>query len=287
MRFTGRTGDLGARLHDQYPRNDLDDHLDTGTNNDRRHRSGERPPDDEQSESGDQAYPEDGFPPDEDESVRLSIEDALLPDDAFGAPWELQWRELKWVGYGAGPNQTDCDEYWAYEELLGGDGGHAMWWIDGGNANHRVVRLADEIEALPRLLEIAMIAENCPVVRWNEGGEFRVEVFTPDVEAIVMRFTDEGSGEITWVAVTLFGDLLSVLQIPLWTRADGTMIEVDLDEVTLVAAQMFQRLQDAGPEPTPSTPIIVPSPVTTLPPPTTTVPVPSPTTTAPVPTRPS
>ena len=96
---------------------------------------GERPPDDEQSGSGDQAYPEDGFPPDDEPLLRLSIEDALLPDDAFGAPWELQWRQLDAVGFGAGPNQTDCDEYWAYEELLAGDGGHAMWWIDGGNAN--------------------------------------------------------------------------------------------------------------------------------------------------------
>jgi hypothetical protein len=234
---------------------------------------GERPPADQSQSS---AYPEDGFPPDEQPSIRLSIEDALLPDDAFGAPWEPQRRQLDAVGYGAGPNQTDCDEYWAYEELLGGDGGHAMWWVDGGNANHRVTRIADQGEVLARLVALGSIAENCPVVRWNEGGEFRVELFTPDVEALIMRFTDEASGEITWVAITSHGDLLSVLQIPLWTRADGTMIPVDFEDMTSVAAEMAQLVQDAGPERTPPPPTTtVPEPPTIVPPQVPTPPLPT------------
>lgn len=219
------------------------------------------------------AYPEDGFPSEVGSQPRLSIEDALLPDNAFGAPWEMQWRQLDAVGFGAGPNQTDCDDYWAYEELLGGDGGHVMWWIDGGNANHRVTRVENQGEALARLVALGAIADTCPVVNWNEGGSFTVELFTPDVDALIMRFDDTASGEVTWVAVTLFGDLVSVMQIPLWTRADGTMIEVTLDEMTAVAAEMAQRLHDAGPDrsppPTTTNPkiptIVAPPPPTTFP----------------------
>ena len=216
------------------------------------------------------AYPEEGPPPDEDVMLRLSIEDALLPDDAFDPPWELQWRQLDAIGYGVGPNQTDCDEDWAYEQLLAGDGGHAMWWTDGGNANHRVFRIEDQGEVLANLMALGSLADNCPVINWSEGGRFTAELFTPDVEALIMRFDDEASGEVTWVAITLLGDLLSVLQIPLWTRADGTMIDVDLDEITVIAAEMFERLEAAGPDRSPPPPITVLE-TTTIPDPPTVV----------------
>ena len=93
------------------------------------------------------------------------------------------------------------------------------------------------------------IALQCPVVRWNEGGSFTTELFDDvDVDALIMRFIDEASGEVTWVAVTATGDLISLLQMPLWTRADGTMIEMTIDDVASIAAQMRQRLDDAGPD---------------------------------------
>ena len=172
---------------------------------------GERPPGTD---------PEDGQTSDRRAASQpLSIEDALLPDDALGAPWEFQWRNLDSIGYGAGPNQTDCDAYWAYETLLGGDGGHAMWWADGGNANHRVIRNDSFGSTMAELGSMVTIALQCPVVRWNEGGSFTTELFDDvDVDALIMRFIDEASGEVTWVAVTVTGDLISLLQMPLWTR---------------------------------------------------------------------
>ena len=203
---------------------------------------------------------------------------SLLPDDALGAPWEFQWRKLDSIGYGAGSNQTDCDAYWAYETLLGGDGGHAMWWADGGNANHRVIRNDSFGSAMSELGSMVTIALQCPVVRWNEGGSFTTELFDDvDVDALIMRFIDETSGEVTWIAVTAVGDLISLLQIPLWTRADGTMIDITIDDVASIAAQMKQRLDGAGPDrrppPTTTNPkvptIVVPPPILEIP--TTTV----------------
>lgn len=194
------------------------------------------------------AYPEDGqTTPGEKPAVeRLSIEDALLPDDALAAPWEPQRRQLDRIGYPAGPNQTDCEPYWEYERLLGGDGGHAMWWVDGGNANHYVIRMADEMAILTNLIVVGSIAEECPLVTWNEGGSFTTELLEFD-KAFGLRFDDAESGEVTWVLVTTFGDLVSVLQIPLWTMADGTMIEFSSDDLTGLGDAMYQRLESAGP----------------------------------------
>ena len=238
------------------------------------------PPDDTQpGERPPSAYPEDGQAGGGDVALPLSIEDALLPEEALGAPWEFQWRQLDSIGYGAGPNQTDCDAYWAYETLLAGDGGHAMWWADGGNVNHRIIRIDSFRSEVSELGSMLSIARDCPVVHWNEGGSFTTELFDDsDAGALIMRFVDEASGDVTWVAVTLVGDLISLLQIPLWTRADGTMIEMTIDDVSSIAAQMQQRLDAAGPEQnlaTTTSTIALPEPPTiqTLPPTTSTVPL--------------
>ena len=52
--------------------------------------------------------------------------------------------------------------------------------IDGGNANHHVIRMADEMEILTKLLAFASLAETCPTVTWTEGGSFW-EVGVPEV----------------------------------------------------------------------------------------------------------
>ncbi len=233
------------------------------------------PPDDTQpGERPPGANPEGGQTSDVDVAPPLSIEDALLPDDALGAPWEFQWRRLDSIGYGVGPNQTDCDAYWAYETLLGGDGGHAMWWADGGNVNHRVIRIDSFRSVVSELGSMVAIPQDCPVVRWNEGGSFTTELIDDtEADALIMRFVDEASGEVTWVAVTLVGDLISLLQIPLWTRADGTMIEMTIDDVASIAAQMKRQLDAAGPEQTATTTPTEPPTIETLPPIVSTVPL--------------
>lgn len=212
------------------------------------------------------APPEDLQQDDPPVATRLSIEDALLPPDALAAPWEPQRREVEWTGYGAGPNQTDCDEYWRYESLLGGDGGHAMWWVDGGNANHHVIRLANEAELLSTVVAVASIAESCPVVRWHEGGSFTTELIELE-DAIALRFDDEASAEVTWVIVTAAGDLVSLLQIPLWARADGTMIDLPDTELRRLGALMYERLEAAEPEEASVPPPITAPPPITEPPP--------------------
>ena len=194
--------------------------------------------------------------------VRLDIEQALLPDAAFSSPWEPQFRETDRTGYGAGPNQTDCAPYWALEEMRGAGGGHAMWWVDGGNANHYVARVPDP-DDVSALFEIASIPKMCPTVRWNEGGAFTTESIPLD-DGIGLRFTDTGSGEITWFAVVTFGDLASVLDVPLWTNVDGERVAFGRDDLNRLATQMDDLLRTAGP----ADPNIAPSttaPVTTTP----------------------
>jgi hypothetical protein len=191
------------------------------------------------------APPEDDQGPIDEPPVRLSIEDALLPDEALPPPWEPQWRRLDRIGYPAGANQTDCDEYWEYESLLGSAAAEALWWMDGGNANHYVVRMDGEAEILTTLISIASIAANCPTVTWNEGGSFTTEMIEFD-DAIGLRFDDAASGEVTWVLLTTFGDLVSVLSMPLWTPADGDLAEPSSDELSRLASLIYDRLEAAG-----------------------------------------
>lgn len=214
----------------------------------------------------------------------LSIEDALLPDDAFPAPWELQWRETDQAGYGSGPNQTDCAPYWAFEELRGAGGGHVMWWVDGGNANHYVTRVdADDVGSMYAL---ASIADECPRVRWTEGGSFRTEriALPASPEAVGLKLTDSASGETTWVAVIRRGDLISILDIPLWTDIDGDLVDFGAEDLNRLAAQMevalqvAQRRSEQSPTKVPTTTTLAPptpvpatGPPTTLPQPATTV----------------
>ena len=211
----------------------------------------------------------------------LSIEQALLPDEALPPPWEPQWRLLDQPGYGAGPNQTNCDVYWALEELRGGGGGHAMWWIDGGNANHYVRRI--DRSNVDSALGLGAIAERCPTVRWLEGGSFTVESVDLDHDAVGLKLTDEVTGDVTWFAMTVFGDLLSVIDVPLWTNVEGEMVGFDRDELNRLVSLMYERLQSADTLPLPTTTTIAPPtlvPATTAPP-TTTNPTPLPTTTVP------
>lgn len=236
-------------------------------------------PDDERDarvtgEVDDQAMPEtttslQNSGPDDDSTsfggdAPLSIEDALLPDDALPPSWEPQWRQLERTGYGSGPNQTDCDEYWEFDSLLGRDGGEAMWWIDGGNANHHVIRMADEMEILATLLAIGSIAETCPAVTWNEGGSFTTEAFELD-NAIGLRFDDAESGEATVILLTTFGDLVSLMHFQLWTRADGTLLELSHDDLVGLSDEMYRRLEGAGPADSPivttttEAPVVVPA----------------------------
>lgn len=217
-------------------------------------------------------------------SVRpeLAIAVALLPDDAFAAPWELQWRELERTGYGAGPNQTDCAAYWAVEELRGGDGGHVMWWVDGGNANHYVSRF-DGANGVHLVAQLASLATSCPVVRWLEGGSFATESIEL-ADGVGFRFTDAESGETTWFAAAVHRDVVSVLDIPLWTNIDGDAFDFDAGDLDRLTTQMYQLLLDAEaappevtvppiaqPRPTTPPPEIVPPPTTSLPPVPTTI----------------
>jgi hypothetical protein len=197
----------------------------------------------------------------------LSIADALLPDAALGPPWEIQSREIDRVGQPPGPNQTSCDEYWTLESILGRDGGVASWWRDGGNADHHVVRVADEADLLVSLQHVARIADACPVVKWIEGGSFRTEMIEL-ADGIGLRLEAVDHDEITVVVLTAHGDLLSVLRMPLWAAADGVVPEPSHDELEALASLMFDRLASAGPSDVPG----APATTTTAPPPVTSQP---------------
>lgn len=207
-------------------------------------------------------------PPDEprheaDAVDRRSIADALLPDDAFGPPWEPQSRVFDRPATPSGPDQTTCPAYWAFETLLGRGGGHALWWRDGGNANHHVVRVVSgDVELVQTMLAALRIAEECPVVKWLEGGSFTVEQLEFD-DAVGMRFDDRESGESTWVLLTAHADLVSILSMPIWPAADGTPPAPTDDELEALASQMYERLLAAGPADDADAPVIVPA--TTLP----------------------
>ncbi len=180
-------------------------------------------------------------------SRMLSIADALLLDDALGAPWELQWRNTDQIAYGAGPNQTDCVPYWAVEQARGGAGGHVMWWVDGGNANHYVRRTTTS-GGFAALRELASIPEQCPLVHWNEGGQFSTEAVAVS-DGVGLRLVDGQTGDVTWLAAAAHGALLSVLDVPLWTNVDGQQVDFGIAELRLLVKRMNEQLQTAGAEP--------------------------------------
>lgn len=186
-----------------------------------------------------------------------AFEAGLLPDDAFGDPWELQWRESDRLGYEAGPNQTTCAPYWVIEQLRPIGGAHAMWWTDGGNVNHHVGMLPATIRSIEPL---ARLAEECPTVKWLEGGSFDVTAFAVD-GGYAFRFDDPAADQVTWFAATQLGDLVSVLDVPLWTGIGGTMPNFTEDDVRRTVAQMRVRLATLAkptPPPSPSTTTVAP-----------------------------
>lgn len=209
--------------------------------------------------------PEEGGP--------FALADALLPDDALPPPWEFQRRTADRVGYGAGPNQTTCPAYWGFESALGSDGAHAMWWRDGGNADHHVILMADEADVVALAMDLYELPDTCPVVKWLEGGSFTTQRIDLQ-DGLGLRFQDEGSGDVTFVVLTANDRLLSVLHMPLWTATDGTPPEMSGEELSRLATQMYERTRLVDLTQAPGT-----APATTLPPKST----PAPTTEAPRP----
>ena len=163
------------------------------------------------------------------------VETALLPDEAFGAPWEPQRRSSDGQTFSAGPNQTTCEQYWTVEELRGIGGAHAMWWRDGGNANHRVGP-----SNVP-LTGLATLADDCPTVKWLEGGSFAVESIPVD-DGYGFRFVESESRQVTWFGVTERNGLVSILDMPLWTDADGQMPAFSADDLRALLTEMRVRL---------------------------------------------
>ena len=211
------------------------------------------------------------------------LEPGLLPDDAFGDRWELQWRESDRQGFDPGPNQTTCASYWSIELLRTTGGAQAMWWTDGGNAVHYVGTLPRSIRSLDGL---AVLADECATVKWLEGGSFDVTAIEVD-DGFAFRFDDAAAGQLTWLVVTRSDDLVSVLEVPLWNGVDGAMPTFTEDDARRLLAEMHARLVRVATQPPSPPPPPSPAATTVAPPvltpASTTVAEPAPSTTTPPP----
>ena len=206
----------------------------------------------------------------------LSVEAALLPDDAFGAPWEHTGSRLDNFGYDTGPNQSDCDPYWLVESVISLGGGNVTWWSEGGNVNHYVARVDD-----PQAYVDAAraVPEQCPRVSWSEGDSFSATALDIGEGVAAFEAVTDPATDRSWFAVTARGDLVSMLWIPLWPTLSGDeFLAISVDDLGAVAQQM-RTLLLAAPEVEPAsitttTPPPPPTPPPTPPtPPTTTEPV--------------
>ena len=206
-------------------------------------------------------------------NVRLAPEDVLLPEDALGAPWEHQHRTLDAITYDAGPQQSDCGDFWRAEQIVSQATANALWWRDGANLVHNVVPFYEFGEAESALAAAARVADAYPIISWGEGGDYLVSPVSLDIDAIdgvetVSFLVDEGSGQQRWMVFSQRENLLSILSVPTW-KSENPVVEA---EVGAAAALAAKRLSAAGPErsrPTPTTtttqPVAPPRTSTTTP----------------------
>jgi len=228
---------------------------------------------------------------------RLSIDDALMDEGDIAPPWEFRYRSAEQPGYGAGPNQTDCEPYWRYEQRHDLPGAQALWWRDGGNVNHEVFRAASADAATDFLATMRMLPELCPVTSWSEGDSFRTEaVDLGDADVVGLEFIDASPEERQHTAISVRGDLISVVWVGQWpASAGGEFPHTSTADLAGWAARADERLAGAGQAPplvastststTPTTTTITTAPAGQAPPttvaetPTTTIPGTRPTTT--------
>ena len=208
-------------------------------------------------------------------NVRLAPEDVLLPEDALGAPWEHQHRTLEAITYDAGPQQSDCADFWRAEQVMSQATANALWWRDGANLTHNVVPFDEFGLAESVLASAARVADACPVISWGEGGDYLVSPSSLDIDPFdgvetVSFLVDEGAGQQRWMVFSQRENLLSILSVPTWPTDAPPVVAADVANAASLAAS---RLAAAGDErPAPPTTTTTTAPVTTTAAPDTTVP---------------
>jgi hypothetical protein len=177
----------------------------------------------------------------------LSIVDALLPDSAFAPPWEAQWRQERYVGYGVGPNQSSCPEYEVAESFAGRNGGQVFWWVDGGNANHFVARESYPGEGMAIVEMIGSAVERCDgTVSWGEGGSAALTPLDLGDGVTGFQFVTTPGDDLGYVAASTFGDLVSVLWVPMWPNGDGDFPDLAPQAFAQIAQQARRLLTTAS-----------------------------------------
>ena len=208
-------------------------------------------------------------------NVRLTPEDVLLPEDALDAPWEHQHRTLDAITYDAGPQQSDCGDFWRAEQVVSQATANALWWRDGANLVHNVVPFYEFGEAESILAAAGRVADKCPVISWGEGGDYLVSPVSLDIDAIdgvetVSFLVDEGSGQQRWMVFSQRENLVSILSVPTWSTEAPPVTADDVAAAASLAAKRLAAASEERPKPatTPTTaaPAPTPPPETTTPP---------------------
>ena len=207
-------------------------------------------------------------------NVRLAPEDVLLPEDALGAPWEHQHRTLEAITYDAGPQQSDCADFWRAEQVMSQATANALWWRDGANLTHNVVPFDEFGLAESVLASAARVADACPVISWGEGGDYLVSPSSLDIDAFdgvetVSFLVDEGAGQKRWMVFSQRENLLSILSVPTWPTNAPPVVAADVADAASLAASRLAAAGDERPAPPTTT---TTAPVTTTAVPETTVP---------------
>ena len=207
-------------------------------------------------------------------NVRLAPEDVLLPEDALGAPWEHQHRTLEAITYDAGPQQSDCADFWRAEQVMSQATANALWWRDGANLTHNIVPFDEFGLAESVLASAARVADACPVISWGEGGDYLVSPSSLDIDAFdgvetVSFLVDEGAGQKRWMVFSQRENLLSILSVPTWPTNAPPVVAADVADAASLAASRLAAAGDERPAPPTTT---TTAPVTTTAVPETTVP---------------
>ena len=178
----------------------------------------------------------------------LSIQGTLLPDEAFPMPWEPKRRTYDNITVDDGPFQSSCAGYEVAERFVGRAEATMFWWVDGGNANHYVGREAYPGEGEEFVAAVADAAAECGgVVSWGEGGSMQIESLDLGEGVAGFSMVTYPGDDLGYVAATTYGDLISVLWVPMWTNNAGEFPDLTTDDFADVAQDTLALLHAAKP----------------------------------------